>query len=119
MRRLVPLAFVLLSACASLALYEQQVSDTLYFGTQRPGGGVVSEAEWQQFVAEEVTPRFSGFTVWEARGTWKGESEATHVVQIVHPHGHEAELRAIIDAYKKRFAQEAVFQVREEVWLPR
>jgi hypothetical protein len=119
MRRVVPLAFMLLSACASLALYEQQVSDTLYFGTQRPGGDVVSDAEWQQFVAEEVTPRFPGFTVWDARGMWKGQPEGTHVMQIIHPRGHEAELRAIIDAYKKRFAQQAVLQVREEVWLPR
>ena len=61
--------------------------------------------------------RFPGFTHWEAHGEWKGEREESHVVQIVHPPGHEADVAAIIDAYKKRFAQEAVLQVRSDVWL--
>ena len=39
------------------------------------------------------------------------------MLQIVHEPGHEAEVAAIIDAYKKRFAQEAVLQVRSDVWL--
>jgi len=114
-------------SCAGLAVYERQELDTLYFGTQKPEGGVVTDAEWQQFLADEITSRFpSGLTTWEASGQWRDahnviERERTHIVQIVHPSNGDAEGRiaAVIAAYKKRFAQEAVLRVRSEVWTPR
>ena len=116
-RRLAPLALVLFAACSSFVLYERQEIDTLYFGTGKPDGSVVTVAEWQQFLHDEVTPRFPGFTHWEAHGSWKDVPEETHVLQVVHPAGREADIVAIIDAYKKRFAQEAVLQVRSDAWL--
>ena len=114
-------------SCAGLAVYERQELDTLYFGTQKPEGGVVTDAEWQQFLADEITSRFpSGLTTWEASGQWRDthnviERERTHIVQIVHRSNAEEEGRiaAIIAMYKKRFAQEAVFRVRSDVWMPR
>jgi len=117
-RRLAPLVLLVLAACSGLVVYEQQECDLLYFGTAKPdGSAAVTETEWQQFLREEVTPRFPGFTHWEAHGSWKDVPEETHVLQIVHPKGHEADIAAIMDAYKKRFAQEAVLQVRGDVWL--
>ena len=117
-RRLAPVVFLLLVACSGgLVLYERQEIDTLYFGTGKPDGSVVTAAEWQQFLREEVTPRFPGFTHWEAHGSWKDVPEETHVLQVVHGPGHEGDIAAIIDAYKKRFAQEAVLQVRGDAWL--
>jgi hypothetical protein len=114
-------------SCAGLAVYERQELDTLYFGTQKPEGGVVTDAEWQQFLAGEITSRFpSGLTTWEASGQWRDahnviEHERTHIVQIVHPSNGDAEGRiaAIIAAYKKRFAQESVLRIRSDVWMPR
>jgi hypothetical protein len=112
-------------SCANFAVYEKQELDTLYFGTQKPEGGVVTDAEWQQFLADEITSRFpSGLTTWEASGQWRDqhnviERERTHIVQIVHTSGDEGKIAAIIDLYKKRFAQEAVFRVRSDVWMPR
>src|SRR3954467_10399388 len=114
-------------SCANFTVYEKQEMDTLYFGTQKPEGGVVSDAEWQQFLADEITTRFpSGLTTWEASGQWRDEHnvierERTHIVQVVHSASGEVEGRivAIIAAYKKRFAQEAVFRVRSDVWMPR
>jgi len=112
-------------SCANLAVYEKQEMDTLYFGTQKPEGGVVTDAEWQQFLADEITSRFpSGLTTWEASGQWRDqhnviERERTHIVQIVHTPGDEGKIATIIDLYKKRFAQEAVFRVRSDVWMPR
>jgi hypothetical protein len=112
-------------SCANLAIYEKQEMDTLYFGTQKPEGGVVTEAEWQQFLSDEITSRFpSGLTTWEASGQWRDqhnviERERTHIVQIVHTPGEEAKIATIISLYKKRFAQEAVFRVRSDVWMPR
>jgi hypothetical protein len=116
-RRIAPAALLLFAACSGFALYQRYACDTLYFGTARPDRTVVTAEEWQQFLHDEVTPRFEGFTHWEAHGSWKGETEESHVVQIVHGPGREAEIAAIIDAYKKRFAQEAVLQVRSDVWL--
>jgi len=89
----------------------------LFFGVNKPDGSVVTAAEWQQFLHDEVTPRFAGFTHWEAHGSWKDVPEEAHVLQIVHPPGHEADIIAIAEAYKKRFAQEAVLQVRGDVFL--
>jgi Protein of unknown function (DUF3574) len=115
-------------SCAGLAVYEQQEMDTLYFGTQKPDGSApVSESEWQQFLADEITARFpSGLTTWDASGQWRDEHnvierERTHIVQIVHPASgaDEGKIVAMIAAYKKRFAQEAVFRVRSDVWMPR
>jgi hypothetical protein len=112
-------------SCANLAVYEKQELDTLYFGTQKPEGGVVSDAEWQQFLAEEITSRFpSGLTTWEASGQWRDqhnviERERTHIVQIVHPSGDGGKIVAIISSYKKKFGQEDVFRVRSDVWMPR
>jgi hypothetical protein len=114
-------------SCARLAVYERQELDTLYFGTQKPEGGVVTDAEWQQFLAGEISARFpSGLTTWEASGQWRDahnviERERTHIVQIVHRAnaGDEARIATIIAAYKKRFAQEAVFRIQSDVWIPR
>ena len=97
-----------------MQLVEVQDIDTLYFGTSRPGGGVVSDSEWKTFVAEVITPEYPGFTEWTAIGHWRGAEEATHVVQIAHPsrrHNDESILR-IIREYKRRFQQESVFWIR-------
>jgi len=127
MRRTASALLVLLTlSCAGLAVYERQEMDTLYFGTQKAEGGVVSDAEWQAFLADEITSRFpSGLTTWEASGQWRDqhnviERERTHIVQIVHPANgvDEGRIAAIIEMYKKRFAQEAVFRVRSDVWMP-
>jgi hypothetical protein len=128
MRRTASALLVLFTlSCAGLAVYERQEMDTLYFGTQKAEGGVVSDAEWQTFLADEITSRFpSGLTTWEASGQWRDqhnviERERTHIVQIVHPASgaDEGRIVAIIEAYKKRYVQEAVFRVRSDVWMPR
>jgi len=116
------LAAALLAGCASLpecpAGAHPAVSDVLYFGTARPGG-VVSAAEWSDFLRDYVTPRFpNGFTAWEAAGQWRSargsiDREGSHVVSIVHPGDAPSDeaVRAIIAAYKARFTQEAVLRV--------
>jgi hypothetical protein len=121
------LALILTLSCANVAVYQRQVLDTFYFGTQKPDGSAVADADWQQFLATEITPRFpSGLTTFDASGQWRDargaiKRERTHIVQLVHtPTAEdEARIRAIVTAYKSRFAQEAVLQVRSEVWLPR
>jgi len=128
MRTAAAVLVLLTLSCAGLAVYEQQQMDTLYFGTQKPdGSAAVTDTEWQRFLAEEITARFpSGLTTWEASGQWRDEHnvierERTHIVQVVHPRSGDVEGRiaAIVALYKKRFAQEAVFRVRSDVFIRR
>jgi hypothetical protein len=99
------------------------ISQRLYFGRSIPGGGSVSEGEWNSFLAEVVTPRFpAGFTVWRAEGQWQGDDgvivrEATFVLEVIHAPVETAELavREIVSEYRQRFQQEAVLRVRDEV----
>ncbi len=61
----------------------------LLFGRTRPGG-VVTEPEWQDFLATAVTPRFpDGLTVLQGSGQWRSpvtgriSAEPSTVVEIV------------------------------------
>ncbi len=96
------------------------VRDVVYFGRNRPGGGTVGDAEWQDFLDQVVTPRFpAGLTVVEATGQWKGrsgavEQERSKIVTLLHD-GDEAARRAVAEIaaeYKRRFQQEAVLRER-------
>lgn len=117
----------LLGACAALEPgcppgMAGMVSETLYFGTAKPQG-VVSAAEWAQFLAQEVTPRFpEGLSTWPAQGQWRGADghivqEQSHVLRLVHAgeDQHHTAVTAIAHAYRQRFQQEAVLRERQRV----
>jgi hypothetical protein len=96
------------------------VRDVVYFGRNRPGGGTVSDTDWQRFLDEVVTARFPyGLTVVDATGRWRGQSgvveqERSEIVTVFHA-GDAASRRAIADVaaeYKRRFQQEAVLRER-------
>lgn len=96
------------------------IRDTLYFGRNIPGGGKVTDEEWQAFVNEVVTSRFpDGLTIVEGRGQWKGangqiEQERSAIVTLLH-NGSEGQSQAIEEIqslYKSRFRQEAVLRER-------
>ena len=112
----------ILSSCAHATL-ETSIDDRLYFGRTIPSGGVVTEADWNGFLAEVVTPAFpQGFTVWRTQGQWRDqtgaiEREEGFVIEVTHPDDPKADaaIRAIADAYKKRFKQESVLHIRDRV----
>jgi Protein of unknown function (DUF3574) len=87
----------------------------MYFGLTRPSGSV-SEAEWQAFLRNEVTPRFlDGLTVLEADGQYRRsdgviERERSKVLVILHDETPTARaaLSELVLRYKKAFAQESV-----------
>ena len=96
------------------------VRDVLYFGRNRPTGGVVTDAAWQSFLDQVVTPRFpTGLTVIAATGQWRGrsgtvEQERAEILTLFHS-GDETARRAVAEIaaeYKKRFQQEAVLRER-------
>lgn len=94
----------------------------LYFGRTKPGGEV-SAAEWDAFLAEEVTLRFpDGLTVLDAYGQWRNADgkigkEATKLLVLVHPDEPAAarKIGELIEVYKKRFTQESVLWVKQPV----
>lgn len=95
------------------------VSDRLFFGRDIPGDGTVSDAEWEMFVEEIVTPRFpQGLTIWRAEGQWQDEAgrtvqEPVLIVEVLHPPGaaHDRAVAEIAEEYRRRFRQEAVLRV--------
>ena len=93
----------------------------LFFGQNIGGKPGVSQAEFQKFVDEELTPRFpSGLTILDGGGQWKGDEnrlirEASKVVVLVLPNRIEASLKLneVRRAYKSRFKQESVLLVTQ------
>ncbi len=92
----------------------------LFFGYSKPDGSTISEKQFQQFVASEITPRFpSGLTVLPSRGQYLDASgtiikERSMQVILFYPasmrdaHG---KIEAIRAAYKQMFQQESVLRV--------
>jgi hypothetical protein len=98
---------------------EAYVRDELYFGRSQPGGGVVSEAQWQKFVDTEITPRFpDGLTVIDAYGQFldsagilaREDSKGLILLYVSTPE-RERSIQEIIEIYKSRFQQESVLRV--------
>lgn len=95
------------------------VTDTLYFGTHKPGGVVTAE-EWTTFVNETVTPAFpAGLTTWSASGQWRMadgtiEREPSHILQLTHDEtaSDDQAIESIMRRYKTDFQQEAVLRLR-------
>jgi hypothetical protein len=92
-----------------------QTLSRLYFGLDSPHGPV-SDAAWQDFVAQDIAPRLpAGFTLLAARGQWRADdgsvrSEDSRVLEVVGDDGLEQRhaLAEIVGRYKQRFAQESV-----------
>lgn len=91
----------------------------LYFGTTKPGGGELTDAEFATFTDKVVTPRFpDGFTELTGRGQWRGSDgvisrEKSKVIVVVYPFSDRdanREIEEIRTGYKKAFAQESVLR---------
>lgn len=102
------------------------IETKLLFGLASADGSGVSEQEWTQFLAQEVTSRFpDGLTVIAAYGQVKGEAHGTaqvvqenmRLVLIYHPDTPEAarKLDEIRRIYSERFHQWGVLQVTHAV----
>ncbi len=138
MRQLALLAALgLLSACAQTSAPAQppQVAAScaaplrpalevhLYFGRDIEGGGEVSERQWAEFVAAEVTPRFpDGLSVLNVAGQSRNSRNQTLrertkllVVVVFDAPEHSAKVQAVVDAYNKRFGQHGVFRTEHMV----
>lgn len=88
----------------------------IYCGRGRVGGRSVSNTELRRFIKESVRPRFEAFTIQRIRGYWRKTSEPSLVIEIINPPepAHHA-VSEIAAEYKRRFGQEAVLVVGNEV----
>ncbi|ALB62337.1 ribosomal protein S3 [Cronobacter condimenti 1330] len=108
---------------ATCAAQNQMMQTTLYFGLNRPAGPVITAGEWQQFVDNDVTPRFrDGLTVFDTRGQWLGNDgkvarEPGKALMLIHGNDSASEkgIEALRGIYKSRFAQESVMRVDQGV----
>lgn len=102
----------------SLSRTDILIQDELYFGRSRLGG-IISEAEFQQFLRTEIAPRFpDGLTVIDANGQFRGKDgiiikELTKIVILIYPNSREKRraIQEIINLYKSQFQQESVLRV--------
>ncbi|GAB6854690.1 DUF3574 domain-containing protein [Asaia astilbis] len=104
------------ASCAGSIGYAAR-SVTLAFGLSLPGGGSVSEAQWRDFLADTVTPRFpAGFSVIKAQGQWQDTRKApiirenSRLIWLIIPNSSALipALNTIRETYKKRFNQNSV-----------
>ena len=92
----------------------------LYFGTSKPDGGTVSDEEFQQFVDDEITPRFpDGLTLLSGYGQFLNSSgvlvqEQSKLLILFYPSKDgetNRKIQAIRETYKYKFQQESVLRV--------
>jgi len=107
---------IVLTSCAP----NRMVETDLYFGMSKPGGGMVTGQEWDNFKENQVSAVFKeGSTIIDATGNWRDPetgkliTEPTHVV--VYFHKNTTQLSKQIDSlrqlYKTMFRQQSVLRV--------
>lgn len=94
----------------------------LLFGLSKADGSSVTEAEFQTFINQEVTPRFpDGLTLMNATGQFKTSKnviikEKTKLLLLLHQSDRKnhAEIEQIRKSYVQRFQQESVLRTDEQ-----
>lgn len=110
-------------ACQNLTSSRPFAKTELFFGLSKPDGSQVSEAEFQRFLAREVTPRFpDGLTLLSGQGQFKNsdnilQKEPSKLMVLFYPieqaRGSDRKVQKIRQTYKLMFQQESVLQVDE------
>jgi uncharacterized protein DUF3574 len=93
----------------------------LFFGTAKPDGTVVTEAEFMAFVDAQVTPRFpDGVTLLRGNAQFRGETgeivkEDSFILILLYPVGEvtvsNRRIETIRRLYKEAFQQESVIRI--------
>ena len=76
----------------------------LFFGRNTPEGYVTDEA-WESF-REILGITFTGYTIQDVQGAWKGAEEATKLVTVTTK--YEGKVQDVCQAYIDVFNQDAV-----------
>lgn len=109
---------LLLSACATT------MRTDLYFGMSIPGGGKVSQEQWQRFNDSIVSPRFpEGYTEGNVTGKWLDTeshqtiTEDTKVLTFIGRRSktRQTNLDTIIQIYRRQYQQQAILRTDVKV----
>lgn len=101
----------------------ESIQVDLFFGRNIPGGGEVSQTQFQGFIHEVVTPLFPNLTVFDADGQYLDSTqtlieEESKVVSLIFQdtEPNEAHLNTVVESYIQQFHQESVLiAVDEEI----
>ena len=77
----------------------------MYFGRNVPTGEYVSDERWEGF-REVLGMTFTGYTVQDVEGAWKGESEDTKLVTVTTK--YRDKVNDVCKSYVNTFNQDAV-----------
>jgi hypothetical protein len=104
--------------CSNIPAAKPVTRTELFFGLRKPNGTEVNNAEFQQFLDREVTPRFpDGFTVMSGQGQFKDArgailQERSKLLILLHPLSASSnqQIEQIRTAYIKSFQQQSVLR---------
>jgi hypothetical protein len=107
--------------CSSVPTGKPVARTDLFFGLRKPNGTEVNNAEFQQFLDREVTPRFpDGFTVISSNGQFKNArgavlKERSHLLILLYPveANSNQRIEQIRKAYTLAFQQQSVLRADE------
>ncbi|MCF6442105.1 DUF3574 domain-containing protein [Pseudoalteromonas luteoviolacea] len=117
------LAILLLSGCASTGeIKKQSTANTvtanvkahseglkMYFGLSIPSGGHITASQWQHFESTQLAATFSGFSIVDAVGYYKGKKEHTKVVTVYNASAEDiAAANVLAKHYSQLFNQDSV-----------
>lgn len=93
----------------------------LFFGLSRASGETVSEEQFQEFIDNEITPRFpDGLTLLSGTGQFRSGNgtivkEGSKLLILLYRSGKHSDraVEEVRDAYKGAFQQESVLRVDE------
>lgn len=114
--------FILFLSCSS----SRMIETNLYFGLSKPDGGMVTEAQWNDFKEKYISKVFKdGYSVFSLSGNWydtaarKMITEPSYMVTCGYKNSRELSNR--IDSmcywYKTLFMQQAVLRIDRKVKL--
>jgi Protein of unknown function (DUF3574) len=104
--------------CSNIPAAKPVTRTELFFGLRKPNGAEVNNAEFQQFLDREVTPRFpDGFTVISGQGQFKDArgailQERSKLLLLLYPISATSsqQIEQIRTAYIKSFQQQSVLR---------
>jgi hypothetical protein len=109
--------------CQGSVRGHRMVKTALYFGLSKPNG-LVTNAEFQQFLDREITPRFpNGLTLLEGHGQFRTSggkimAERSRVLILLYPFKDEdsnQKIEKIRTGYQKTFQQESVLRIDDQI----
>ena len=77
----------------------------MYFGRNVPTGEYVTDELWNGF-REVLNMSFTGYTIHDVEGAWKGETEDTKLVTVTTK--HREKVNDVCQTYVNLFNQDAV-----------